>query len=70
MDAVLAVIPNNQSEILFIRRPGELKAGTSASGRPGQFCLPGGKIKANESAESAAVREVFEEVGLKVVPVK
>ncbi len=70
MASVLAIIINNSNELLLIRRPGDLKFGTAVSGRPGQWCLPGGKIKDKECPEEAVVREVEEEVGLAVVPIK
>jgi len=35
----------------------------------GQWALPGGRIDAGESPEQAALREVFEEVGLQLHPV-
>lgn len=38
--------------------------------QPGTFCLPGGFVEAHESAETACVREVEEETGLKVEIVK
>ncbi|PKL76196.1 MAG: 8-oxo-dGTP diphosphatase MutT [Candidatus Melainabacteria bacterium HGW-Melainabacteria-1] len=38
----------------------------SAISRPGQWCLPGGRIHDHESPEAAVVRETHEEVGLKV----
>jgi 8-oxo-dGTP pyrophosphatase MutT (NUDIX family) len=34
----------------------------------GQFALPGGKIDAGETAEEAAVREIEEELGLRIDP--
>lgn len=49
MASVLAVIFNSHHEMLLIRRPGDPQYGTSASGRPGQWCVPGGKIKNLES---------------------
>ncbi len=70
MASVLAIIINNSNELLLIRRPGDLKFGTAVSGRPGQWCLPGGKIKDKECPEEAVVREVEEEVGLEVVPIR
>ncbi len=35
---------------------------------PGQWALPGGRIEAGESAEDAALRELGEEVGLRLTP--
>lgn len=35
---------------------------------PGQWALPGGRIEAGESAEDAALRELAEEVGLRLAP--
>jgi 8-oxo-dGTP pyrophosphatase MutT (NUDIX family) len=40
----------------------------SLSNHPGQWALPGGRIDAGESAEAAALRELFEEVGLQLAP--
>ncbi len=37
---------------------------------PGHWCLPGGAIEANETPAEALVREVREEVGLHVRPVR
>lgn len=34
--------------------------------RPLQWCLPGGRILANESPEAAVIRETEEETGLKI----
>ena len=54
--AVLAV--NSQGELLFIRRarnPGQ-----------GKLALPGGFVDAGETAETAARREVMEELGVEV----
>lgn len=70
MASVLAVIFNSNNELLLVLRPGELQHGTSVSGRPGQWCLPGGKIQGTETREEAIVREVREEVGLAVFPIR
>lgn len=58
--AVLAVNP--KGELLFIRRardPGK-----------GKLAMPGGFVDAGEAAESAARREVFEELGVEVGEVR
>lgn len=53
------VLFDRQSRVLLCRRP---------RGKPlaGYWELPGGKIEENESAEAALVRELAEELGLKV----
>ncbi len=38
------------------------------SSHAGQWALPGGRIDAGETAEAAALRELFEEVGLQLPP--
>lgn len=70
MASVLAIILNENGEFLMILRPGQTQSGSSVSGRPGQWCLPGGKIKGTETREEAIVREVREEVGLSVFPIR
>jgi len=47
-------------KILMLRRP------ETASSFPGVWSLAAGKMKKNETAEKAAVREIYEETGLKV----
>jgi len=57
--AVGALIVDEQEQMLFIVRgkePGKGKLG-----------LPGGFVDAGETAEQALVREIYEEVGLKIV---
>ena len=34
----------------------------------GQWALPGGRLEAGESAEEAALREIYEEIGLALTP--
>ncbi len=53
---------NDCAAIILTRRSRQLK------NHSGQWALPGGKIDEGESAEEAALRELDEEVGLKVVP--
>jgi mutator protein MutT len=57
--ATVALIMNEQNELLICRRGKEPQKGT--------FDLPGGFIDSNESGEEGVVREVKEEIGLKVV---
>jgi 8-oxo-dGTP diphosphatase len=52
----MAWIENDDRAVLFVRQ---------AAGR-GLWTLPGGKVKPNESLESALKREVREETGLRV----
>jgi hypothetical protein len=47
-------------EILMLRRPDDVAS------FPGMWSLVAGKIEPNEEPEDAAVREIFEETGLKV----
>lgn len=58
MAAVRALIFHN-GEILMLQR------GETIS-RPGQWCLPGGRIQPEEQPEAAVVRETLEEAGLDV----
>ena len=58
MAAVFALI-ENEGKILLVQR-------SSRSTRPGQWCLPGGGVKRDETLEQACVREVKEETGLNV----
>ena len=58
-DGAIAVIPDERGRLLIVRRA----AGVDA---PGRWCFPGGRIRAGESVEDAAVREAFEETGLRV----
>ena len=48
---------------LVIRRSAQVAA-------PGTFCFPGGGIEAGESEEQALVREIHEELGVPIRPVK
>lgn len=58
MTSVRAVI-QHEGRILFLQR-------SSGATRPDQWCLPGGRIWQNESAEKAVRRETFEETGLRI----
>lgn len=56
--ATVALIQSNR--LLLLRR------GESAPWMPGRYCLPGGRLDSNESLIDCAVREMFEETGLKL----
>jgi 8-oxo-dGTP pyrophosphatase MutT (NUDIX family) len=63
--AQLAGIPapegwSREAALLLTRR------NAAMTNHPGQWALPGGRIDAGESAEAAALREMFEEVGLQL----
>lgn len=49
---------NNEVFVLFEVRSQKLNS------QPGDICFPGGKIDENESPEEAALREMFEELGV------
>lgn len=55
----VAVI-NRDKKILLLRR------GPTAPWNPNSYCFPGGNVEANESLETAAARELFEETGISV----
>lgn len=58
MSSAWAII-ENEGEILVVRRSFDV-------GRPGQWCPPGGTMWRGERPDVAAVREAFEETGLRV----
>lgn len=49
---------NNETYILFEVRAKRLKS------QPGDICFPGGKIDGDETPKEAALREMFEELGV------
>jgi 8-oxo-dGTP diphosphatase len=55
--ATVAVI-NSDKKVLILRR------GVTAPWMPHKYCLPGGHVEDNESAQHAAVRELNEETGI------
>jgi len=58
LSSVLAIIPNNKGQVLFVRqKTGPLK---------GWWLLPGGHVRFGETVRDAIVREVQEETGLLV----
>ena len=60
--AVVAVVVHD-GRLLVIRRSQMVRA-------PGMFCFPGGALEPGESEEAALLREMREEVGLAVQPVR
>jgi 8-oxo-dGTP pyrophosphatase MutT (NUDIX family) len=62
--AFYVLIRDPRGRVLLLRR-------SAASGRfPGCWELPGGKAEGGESPADAAAREVLEETGLRVVPMR
>lgn len=53
------VLLRRQNQILLLKRA-DVKFGTGA------YCMPGGKIEDNETAQQAAIREAMEEVGVSI----
>jgi len=58
--AVCVVLKNNDNKYLAVTRKDNHK----------DYGFPGGKVEDNETLEGAAVREVFEETGLKIYNLK
>lgn len=56
-------IVRNGNHILLVRR-------ATTDGLLGKWVFPGGKAESGETAEQTAVREVFEETGIKCKPVE
>ena len=54
---------NNEVCILFEVRAKKLNS------QPGDICFPGGKIDGNETSKEAALREMFEELGMENVDI-
>jgi 8-oxo-dGTP pyrophosphatase MutT (NUDIX family) len=60
--AAVAICLTRENDFLLTRRAPELRA------HAGQWALPGGRIDEGESAVDAALREMDEELGLRVAP--
>lgn len=58
----VAVIVREEKFLAICRAPGIVAAGA--------YCFPGGALEVGESDEQAMVREVLEELGVLVVPVR
>ena len=56
---LVAVTERERPGFLFIHRPSNMRA------HPGQVAFPGGKIDGTESAVEAALREAWEELGIR-----
>lgn len=57
LPACCTVVVNEKGEVLLVQRSVEPKIG--------EWCLPGGFMEIGESPEETALRELFEETGLK-----
>ena len=60
MKVAVAIITDDQQRILITQRPFHVPHG-------GRWEFPGGKLESDESAESALIREIREEVGLEIL---
>ena len=60
--AAIAVIVREQ-KLLVIERSQTVRA-------PGKFCFPGGEVEKGEHVAETVVRELFEEMGLKIQPIR
>jgi 8-oxo-dGTP diphosphatase len=58
--AIVAIVDVGHDTVLMLRRR------TDARSFPGHWCFPGGQVEAGESPAHAAVREAFEETGLRI----
>ncbi len=61
---VSGIIKNKNQEVLLAQRPLHKKIA------PGIYHIPGGHVEFGETPEQAIVREIFEEFGLNVAPIK
>ena len=53
----------HESRLLTIRRSAIVRA-------PGKVCFPGGEIESGEASHQTVIREVAEELGLRVTPIR
>src|ERR1051325_7472370 len=60
---VAVAVRREDGKWLMVRRSAKV-------GSPLKVCFPGGTVEAQESQEQAVVREMWEELGLKVRPLK
>ena len=59
---ILLVEKKDGLHFLFEKRAAKIK-------QPGDICFPGGKMEEGESIEACALRETFEEIGLKKIEI-
>lgn len=64
--AAKAVIVNQEGKVLIVRE----STGHDTNTRAGLYGLPGGRLNDGESFFDALQREIMEEVGLKITPVR
>ena len=57
--STIAVIDRHDRLLLLLR-------GETAPYNPNKYCLPGGKLEANESLVDCAVRELYEETNIEI----
>ena len=58
------IVLNETGQVLLLRR------GKTAPWEPGKWSLPGGVIDPGETPEQAAIRETYEEVGIRINQIK
>lgn len=68
--AGLGVILIKEGKILLGKRHPDPDKADSAFRSAGEWCIPGGKLDFGETFEECAIREVFEETGIKILDPK